>query len=168
MFYPSYDDYMRDVFYFNGLSNPNNMCYMNGINNNPTNLNNLYPSIYKIINPVVQKVVSGNNYQFVNEETVNNIVDVVLGITAGDINGMEKEANQEIRKQNNSNMNSNSQTSSNNISNNTSYNDSLLRDLIKILVIKELISKSNVTRFPFTYGTMPYYMNGQMPPYMVN
>ncbi len=23
MIYPSYDDYMRDIFYFNGLSNPN-------------------------------------------------------------------------------------------------------------------------------------------------
>ena len=25
MYYPSYEDYMRDVFYFNGLSNNKNM-----------------------------------------------------------------------------------------------------------------------------------------------
>ena len=163
MFYPSYDDYMRDVFYFNGLQNPNNMYYMNGVNSNNTNLNNLYPSIYKIVNPVIQKVVNGNNSQFINEEIVDNITDVVVGITAGDISNMEKEVNTDVRKQNNSN---NQQPSSN--ANNTCNNDGLLRDLIKILVIKELISRNNVRRFPYTYSGMPYCMNNPAIPYMIN
>ncbi|MCI8310306.1 MAG: hypothetical protein HFJ45_09175 [Clostridia bacterium] len=97
MYYPSYEDYMRDVFYFNGLSNPN-MMYQSA--NNNQNLNNMYPSIYRIVNPVIQKVISGNNYQFVNEDTVNNIVDVVIGITAADINNIEVN-NNEFKKNSN-------------------------------------------------------------------
>ena len=161
MFYPSYEDYMRDIFYFNGLQQ-NNMGYpYMGFYNQ--NLNDYFPSIYKIVNPVVQKVVSGNNYQFTNEDSVNNIVDVVMGITAGDINNLENTGNSDLnsRRQNqsqssncnssNSNMNSQSQD--------IKENNALLRDLIKILTIKELQSKQNVRRFPYTYGNnMPYYM----------
>ena len=143
MFYPSYEDYMRDIFYFNGLQqNPNmNYPYM-GFNSQ--NLNDYFPSIYKIVNPVVQKVVSGNNYQFTNEDSVNNIVDVVLGITAGDINNLENVGNNSGRQ----NQNGNSQSQNNQIQ----ESNALLKDLIKILTIKELQSKQNVRRFPFTYG----------------
>ena len=56
MFYPSYEDYMRDIFYFNGLQNQNSYPYMYGYNSQ--NLNDYFPAIYKIVYPVVQKVVS--------------------------------------------------------------------------------------------------------------
>lgn len=160
MFYPNYEDYMRDIFYFNGLQNTNTAYpYMMGFNNQ--NLNDYFPSIYKIVNPVIQKVVSGNNYQFTNEESVNNIVDVVLGITAGDINNLENNGNNDKRQNQNTNCNNN------NCSQDNKENNMLLRDLIKILTIKELQSKQNVRRFPYTYGNgMPYYM--QTPPYMAN
>jgi len=166
MYYPSYEDYMKDLFYFNGLSNPNNMYCLGNSNN--SNLNNMYQSIYNIVNPVIQKVISGNNYQFVNEESVNNIVDVVIGITAGDINNMDS-ANNETRKNCNSNNCSNSNSQSNTSNNSLQETNTLLRDLIKILTIKELSSRNNVRRFPYTYGAMsPYYMNNQMMPYMIN
>lgn len=160
MFYPNYEDYMRDIFYFNGLQNTNTSYpYMMGFNNQ--NLNDYFPSIYKIVNPVIQKVVSGNNYQFTNEESVNNIVDVVLGITAGDINNLENNGNNDKRQNQNTNCNNN------NCSQDNKENNMLLKDLIKILTIKELQSKQNVRRFPYTYGNgMPYYM--QTPPYMAN
>ncbi len=172
MFYPSYDDYMRDVFYFNGLSNPNrnygfnpensvqdvampnmnNMYCMNNNSNNVNILNNLYPSIYKIVWPVIQKVISGNNYQFITEEIVNNTVDVVFGIIQGDMNHQENDS----RRANSNNASSNY---------NSNENNALMKDLIKILVIRELISKNNIRRFPYN-GVMPYY--NYMPPYMVN
>ena len=146
MFYPSYEDYMRDMFYFNGLQN-NNMNYP-FMGYNSQNLNDYYPQIYKIVNPVVQKVVSGNNYQFTNEDSVNNIVDVVVGITAGDINNLENVGNNSAKQSNSSNSGS-TQSQENNM---------LLKDLIKILTIKELQSKQNVRRFPYTYGNQnPYY-----------
>jgi len=161
MYYPSYEDYMRDIFYFNGLQNGNMgypyMAFQS------QNLNDYYPSIYRIVNPVVQKVVSGNNYQFTNEDSVNNMVDVVLGITAGDLNTLENVGNNDSNKKtvsisNGNNTNGASQESSTN---------TLLKDLIKILTIKELQSKQNIRRFPYTYGNaMPY--NVPREPYMVN
>lgn len=160
MFYPNYEDYMRDIFYFNGLQQSNMGYPYMGFNNQ--NLNDYFPSIYRIVNPVVQKVVSGNNYQFTNEDSVNNIVDVVLGITAGDINNLENVGNNtdpNNRRQNQS-LNSNCNSTTNAIqSQDIKENNALLRDLIKILTIKELQNKQNVRRFPYTYGNnMPYYM----------
>lgn len=153
MFYPSYEDYMRDMFYFNGLQNTSaGYPYMGFYHQN---LNDYYPSIYKIVYPVIQRVVNGNNYQYTNEESVNNMVDVILGITAGDINAIENSGNMNdsMKKQNQASM------SNANGSEKTPENNTLLKDLIKILTIKELQGKQNVRRFP-------YYMQNQS--YMVN
>ena len=179
MFYQNYDDYMRDIFYFNGLANNpnNNMFYMQ----NPAsqnNLNSYYPSIYKIISPVVQRVVTGTNYQYVNEDLLNDMVNTVSGIVEGDISNIENVSSNN-NNSNNDNRRMNQTTTQVNASSNTaqtqstniSNNNSLLRDLIKILVIKELNNRNNVRRFPFSNSMMnvPYY---QMPmmnsPYMVN
>lgn len=155
MFYPSYEDYMRDIFYFNGLQNNNSGYPYMGFNSQ--NLNDYFPNIYKIVNPVVQKVVSGNNYQFTNEESVNNIVNVVLGITSGDINTLENSGNTNDANRKQTPSSNNQQDNSN----------ALLKDLIKILTIKELQNKQNVRRFPYTYGNlMPYCMPRE--PYMAN
>ncbi len=134
--------------------------------NNNLTLNTLYPSIYKIVWPVIQKVISGNNYQFITEEIVNNTVDVVLGIVEGEVGSVEKEnCNNDSRRQQTS---TNNNASNNCNSGNNNSNSNLLRDLIKILVIKELLSRNNVRRFPFG-ETMPYYINpNMMSPYMVN
>ena len=154
MFYPNYDDYMRDVFYFNGLANSG----MWGMNN--SNLDILYPSIYRIIYPVVKRVVSGNNFQFANDDTVSNATNMIYEIVEGDTNLSQTTGNQSNTQNNQSNNNVNI-----NLNNNkTISNDSLLKDLIRILVIRELISKNNVRPFPY-YG--PHYMNNQMMmPYM--
>ncbi len=180
MFYQNCDDYMRDIFYFNGLANnPNNMYYMQNLPNQ-NNLDGYYPSIYRIIYPVIQRVVSTNNYQYINEELINNLVNNVLGIIEGDVNNIDNSSSNntsntnssnEIRRTNNNQTNTSSANSNVNLNNNISNNTSLLKDLIKILVIKELISRQNIRRFPYNNQMMnvPYY---QMPimnsPYMVN
>jgi hypothetical protein len=90
-----------------------------------------------------------------------------MGITAGDVNNLENSGNNnEVNR--NANQNGNYQNS-NGASNQKSQNladNNLLRDLIKILTIKELTTRNNVRRFPYTYGD--FYMNNQMMPYMVN
>ena len=181
MFYQNYDDYMRDVFYFNGLSNnPNNMFYMQN-QSTQNNLSSYYPSIHKIVYPVVQRVTSGTNYQYINEDIINDMVNTVYGIVEGDINNIENVSSNNINndsKRTNQtttqvNASSNSPSNINNTNNfsNLNSNNSLLRDLIKILVIRELINRQNIRRFPFNNQMMnvPYY---QMPmmnsPYMVN
>lgn len=160
MFYPSYEDYMRDIFYYNSLQNQN-FKYPYGAGFNNQNLNDYFPSIYKIVNPVIQKVVSGNNYQYTNEESVNNIVDVVLGIVSYDINNLENLGNSGVDKKQ-----AQSQVNSGNSQENKETN-TLLKDLIKILTIKELQTKQNVRRFPYSYGSeFAHYMPAL--PYMAN
>ena len=65
---------------------PNNMNGMmannmmqNGMYPNQ-NLNNLYPSLYRVMMPVISRVISSNNIQFLNEDTLNNMVDTLLSI----------------------------------------------------------------------------------------
>ena len=151
MFYPNYDDYMRDIFYFNGLAN-NGFWGMNN-----SNLDILYPSIYRIIYPVVKRIVAGNNFQFANDDTISNATNMIYEIIEGDTNLNKTQSNTQ-NSQSNNNVNIN-------LSNNKSTSeDTLLKDLIRILVIRELISKNNVRPFPY-YGS--HYMNNQMMmPYM--
>lgn len=179
--YMNNDSYMQDFYNYNQM--PNNMNpYMNngfmqnpnmiqnqnmiggmytnqnmylGNNNNNQDLTNYYPSTYRIINPVVSRVVQNSNYQYLNEDTINNMVDTVFSIVDGQIdlrddtnsvdtqtqtqtqntttstNGIQRQTTTEtVRSQNNS-------TTQNNRS------DNILRDLIRILIIKELLSRRN-------------------------
>lgn len=158
MFYPTYDDYMRDVFYFNGLANNGMGCWNNP--NTGNNLNDFYPSIYRIVFPVVQRVVSAGNFQIVNEDAISNAVETIYGIVEGDINQTQSVSGQNNQCSSNNNANSNNCNGSNNstrVSNNL-----LLKDLIRILIIRELISRNNVRRFPC--NNQPYFMNQPMMP----
>lgn len=128
------------------------------------NLTNLYPSIYRILNPVVSKVVLNNN-QPITDELLNNMTDTVFNIVEGQIDL----GDDQVQGNNRSEAQTISTNSSNNNSNNNSSNrgteptrlnnqniqtsnarhnrnDSLLRDLIKILLIKELLSKNSIQR----------------------
>ena len=151
---------------FNNL--PNNQMYNNlGMfpNNIPIqNINNLYPSIYRILNPVISRVVLNNN-QPITEDLLNNMTDTVINIVDGQLEfGDDKIQN----NTNNQNQQSNANSSNNNTTNNSlsrssesnrqnnqttqtsnsrnSRNDSLLRDLIKILILKELLSRNQYQR----------------------
>lgn len=62
----------------------------------------------------------------------------------------------------NSSQNSQSANAGTNLSNQNNSN-SLLKDLIRILVIRELISRRNHRRLPYS---QPYYGNQFMPSYM--
>lgn len=152
------NDYMRDFFYYNQSPNQNmnmNYGYMpnNMMRNNNGNIENLYPNIYRILRPVVRKVVSGSNYQYLTEEVVSNMVDTVYNIVEGDRNTRVAEVNSETtetRRGNNGTSTNVSQTQSSNQnrtnnSNNTEYNN-LLKDLIRILVLQEILNRNGYGR----------------------
>lgn len=121
------------------------------------NLNNLYPSIYRILNPVISRVVLNNN-QPITDELLNNMTDTVFNIVEGQIDLGDDQAqrnnhndSQQLSASNSNSVSSNrttEQTRQNNsqlVQNNSSRNnrgDLLLRDLIKILIIKELLSRN--------------------------
>ena len=137
MYYPNnYDGYMQDFYFYN--QNPNtymnfNPGFMPNYNSAHTiNLSYYYPSLYKILMPVIIRVIQNSNFQFLNEEVINNIVDTVYSIVEGDVIQPEPRA----ETANNINQqNGNSQT---NKPNNSNRDNELLKDIIKILVIKEL------------------------------
>ncbi len=147
---------------------PNNQMFQNpGVfsGNMPVqNLNNLYPNIYRILNPVVSRVVLNNN-QPITDELLNNMTDTVFNIVEGQIdlgddqvqrNNHNDSQQLSSNSANNSNNNSSSrateptrQSNSQGTQTNNSRNnrgDLLLRDLIKILIIKELLSRNRFQR----------------------
>lgn len=150
-----------------GISNtPNNTLFVNSgmYSNNMQvqNLNSLYPSIYRILNPVISRIVSNNN-QPITEDLLNNMTDTVFNIVEGQmdfgddqVQGSNRVDNQSTNSSNNTSNNnslnrSNESGKSNNqnaqTSNTRHYkNDSLLRDFIKILIIKELLSRNQFQR----------------------
>lgn len=167
--YMNNDNYLQDFYNYNQIpngfggymQNPNMMqnqsVPMNGMYMNPNmyqpnnnqNITNLYPSTYRIINPVVGRVVQNSNYQFINEDTLNNMVDTVFSIVDGQIDYQEEESASQASSdvQNNSQQGQRitgemqkSQTASQSKSNKS---DSLLRDIIKILIIKEILARRN-------------------------
>lgn len=156
----------------NGI-NSNNM-FAN--NNMPIqNLNNLYPSIYRIINPVAARVVS-NNTQAITEDLLNNMTDTVFNIVEGQIDFGDDTVQRNHQSENQNSSNTLTNTSTNNSTTNSSVtrtnennrqttaqtsfrnnrNDSLLRDLIKILIIKNLLSRNQMQR-QYMFGTQMGY-----------
>lgn len=166
----------------NAMSNniqPNNQMMQNPTmfsNNIPVqNLNNLYPSIYRILNPVVSRVVSNNN-QPISEDLLNNMTDTVFNIVEGQVDLGNDQMQRNTQNENQSSSNTTSNTSTNNSTSSrttetrqqsnsqTSFRnnrgESLFRDLIKILIIKELLSRNQFQRQfsqnPF-YNAQPFY-----------
>lgn len=186
MFYPNNNSYMEDLYFYNqmpsnpyinnpgtnfmgnqispSLTNGNNMNAINPFmgftnTNMPVqNLNNLYPSIYRIVNPVVSKVVLNSSNQIINDEMLNNMVDTVFNIVEGQVDlDAETQVTKTLQNENQTSQNQspntssglNSNTRTNDINRQTNQNnnrntrcDNLLKDLIKILIIKEILLKN--------------------------
>lgn len=205
MFYQNNNDYMRDAFFY---STPQNATYQNACGNGFSPMNNMhpqmlqnsmmpqqnmqimpvssmYPQIYRIINPVANRVISNTNCPYITEDTLNNMVDTVYNIVEGDVStlsstvptnsgddtvtqGPGRTSTQTTTVANNNSNNNSRQTTMAETSrtatttvmsrNNNSGENQLLRDIIKIIIIKELLSRqmnrfssenySNFTGFP--------------------
>ncbi len=197
MFYSNNDNYMQDLYFYNQTPNntyfPNNMPnynipltqnqnMINPMYNNSNmnanqmcqNINNLYPNIYRIINPVVLKVIANSNYQFLNDDVLNNMTDTVYNIVEGQIdyddNISTTTENSQSTSSNTNSVSSNSnsrvtetrQSNTSQTSNSKSNrNDNLLKDIIKILILKEILSRpnrNNPNYYPY-YNQMPYNPN---------
>ena len=186
MFYSGNDNYMQDIYYYNQNSNtyPGVNGYPNNINNNfwgqnapymssnmmqnninPSNINfnnidMLYPSIYRVLMPVILRVLQNNSYQYLNEDILNNMVDTVYNIVEGQVDynddpdsnsnsGNQSSNNNNSSNSSNSQSNRNNETRAQSTNSNSSISNSrrdnpLLRDIIKILIIKEILRKNQV------------------------
>ena len=154
--YRNYEDYMQTVLGYN--ANPSTYGYnynvpntyreaemFNSVQENPNmqEIKKLYPEIYRVVYPVVQKVCTKRNMPTVTEEMISEMVEEVYGvIEPGDDIVEQGEAplrNGDAR--NPRAKETRQQTQSGRRNNRT------LRDLIRILILRELFGE-RPDRFP--------------------
>lgn len=135
--YNSYEEYMQNVL---GMNIQN--TYMPGANNyygprlqepNLQECNQFYPEIYGIVYPVVQKVCSRRSGITLNETLINEMVDEVYDV-------VEPREEERDRRENNTNL-KNGDVKNPRVKEKETRRpiNNSLRDLIRILIIRELL-----------------------------
>ena len=162
MYYQNYDDYMRNVLGYNQTDNYPNL-YANGddffryqsqipmYQNNFVEDESLYPDIYHVVKPMVCKACNEVHTREITENLVNEITDKIYeSIETNDIQETRTNKNGDVP-----NPNVKEETRHSRVGN------PLLRDLIKILVLRNLYDRRRrppMPRPPFIGGP------GQYPP----
>lgn len=155
MYYENYEDYMRSIL---GYKIENKNIYQSDYSNeiersnnafckNSNELNDYYPKIYKIINPIVRNLCNRNDLN-INKENIEKIVEEVYKTIEynNEININIKIENNTKEREigNRNNYNNYNNYNKQNVIKNSSYNDSIiLKDLIRILILNEIIRKNN-------------------------
>ncbi len=134
--YNSYEEYMQNVL---GMNIPNtymgtgaSYCYEPRYNEvNMQEVNNMYPEIYGIVYPMIQKACSKIRIGQINENKVNEMVDEIYNnIEPGD-DVIETRENQSTNR--NGDVKNPRAKEERRVNKNYT-----LRDLIKILILREL------------------------------
>ncbi len=149
----SYEEYMRTVLGYTPYSMQDTFCCTNDYyisqdtsnQMNDSTLEELYPDIYKRINPLVCKQCNTNTMP-ITQEILEQMVDNVY-------NSIEID----LKIETNTKLQVNANTGVRQQESRTRQSNNLLRDLIKILILKELINRG---RFP---GRPPFPGRPQMP-----
>ena len=186
MYYQNYEDYMRSVL---GYPMTNelyaNQTFQNCVCQNSRELEEMYPEIYRILNPIVCDVCNKCNRQQVNKDVLESMVNEV---------SQRIELNNEISiKINIDNRTAEKEVVDNRASKINSYKSAvdeqsrkvqetqnrqrrpqnpLLNDLIRILLLNQLLGGGFPTRpprpprppFPGEPGRPPFPGNPGMPP----
>lgn len=149
----SYSEYMRTVLGYTPYSMQDNLCCTNDYyitqdtSNcmNDSDLEDLYPDVYKRINPLVCKQCNTNTMP-ITQEILEQMVDNVY-------NSIEVD----LKIETNTKLQVNASSGVRQQENRTRQSNNTLRDLIKILILKELIDRG---RFP---GRPPFPPRPPMP-----
>lgn len=164
----SYEDYIRSIVGYSGNNIYTQSPYENDFSYNNVNfsvndnmIRQYYPKIYRIVNPIVQKICA-NKSSNVTEDIINQMTDEIYYQIEGD-----NEINININLTNNVRGDSNNVKVENKQSRETGSREDrqqrnqnpLLRDLIKILIINELLRRPNRRPNP----PFPYPGSGPIP-----
>lgn len=182
MYSNPYEEYMRNSLGYNQMPSMN-MNQMNPMMEmyesegnftcNQTNVDDMYPEIYRIVYPMICKACMAVN-ENVTEDLVSRITnEVYTNVEHMEVTQENRSAATNISTQTNKNLKNDSlnnrTTSVSNIRQETRQRNPLLRDLIRILVLRELIGNPRPPRPqrppfrpPFGGGFGP----GPRPPYM--
>ncbi len=138
--YNNYEEYMQNVL---GVNRPNtyreneNYYYdVQRVNQNMQEINSLYPEIYGVVYPVVQKVCSRRNVSGITNEQINKMVEEVYNVIEPGDDVIEERQNSKNGDVRNPRAKETRRPQS--------HNNYLLRDLIRILIIRELLQGGNM------------------------
>lgn len=146
MYNGSYDDYIRSILGYPSYNSnyENEYEYENTYSSRASELEDYYPEIYKIVYPMVTKVCENCREPF-SREVIENMTDEIFSTL---------EDNSEIRQQENRNISNtskevkttfkepiNKDKKVENRGENRQFRNRNLRDLIQILIIRELLNR---------------------------
>lgn len=139
MYNSNYEEYMQNVLGYNirpqnTYQMPENIYEMQrGSSYENMDLENLYPDIYRMIQPMVQKVCMRAT-GVINEEMIRSMTDEVYNAMTEETREVKdvKKSSNEVRTNSSQNVRKVEEPRQNNF---------LLRDLIRILIIKELLRR---------------------------
>ena len=190
--YNPYEEYMRNSLGYNQTPMMNmNQMNMNQMNMNPmtemyetegnftcnqTSVDDMYPEIYRIIYPMICKACMAVN-ENVSEDLVSRITnEVYMNVEHMEVVGENRSAtinvntpaSKSVKSDLLSKTNSNTIKSTSNTRQETRQTNPLLRDLIRILVLRELIGNPGRPRPrpPFSEPGRPPFGPGQRPPFV--
>ena len=132
-------------------------------NPNMQEINRLYPEIYNIIYPMVQKCYSMRNITTLTENQVREMVDEIYEAIEAKETPQTRESNIQPKNGDVKNPRAKEPAKPNNY---------LLRDLIRILIINEFLNSRGMNHNPTMPGmngfnpNMPPHMQPNMPPIM--
>lgn len=152
--YNDYEEYMRSVLGYKTQDTyrENDDYYYYDItraNRNIQEVNKLYPEIYGIIYPMVQKICIRRSVGTITEETLTQMVDEIYNV----IEPREELETRSNENQKNTDTKNTKQREQLKETRRPSQNNYLLRDLIRILIIRELLSGGGHGFFPGMPGS---------------
>lgn len=165
MYENDYEEYMRSVLGYPNNNNtyhqPTSFPYRNTINE--INYDDLYPDIYKILKPMIKKICDNPNYRSITNETLEAMTTEIYNNIESDINLVNinittspnsSELTREAEKSKNINNNTRNTVNANKVSSSSNKEETrqccgnpTLRDLIKILILNQLVN-NNANRPP--------------------
>ncbi len=160
MYYQNYEDYMRAVLgYANNEPNYTYDSYYPRVEQPQYNeVENLYPDIYRIINPVIDDVCDKNRNKPITDELLKTMTEEVY-------NNVEKNPQLQVNVQVKTELKNGDVRNPNAKVSETRQRNFLLNDLIRILIIKNLLGNRPPMRPPYPGPRPPYPGPGPRPPY---
>ncbi len=166
MYYQNYDDYMHSILGYPNTYDNCNECYNSFVKHQMTNAisekEQWYPEIYKIVYPMVKKMCQEIDSSSITEEMVENMTDKIY-------NNAEPEDYKTCEMRNGDVANPNSKEIKKDMRQSKQRNE-YLRDLIKILILRELSNRqrpNNIPQIPPIQEPYPPYQ-GARPPFYNN
>ena len=156
MYYQNYEEYMQDVLGYPNRNIPTYNGYgeYNSTQNRNREIETLYPDIYKIVYPMVCKVCDRNTKPLTREVLETMVEEIYMNIETEEIPDEGANVKIEVRNSSGSRSSSSSNTRNREESRQNCKGNCLLKDLIRVLLLREFLAR------PMTRPPMP------RPPYM--